>query len=202
MPMTDRDKRTLKIGGATLAGIVGLFLIYTLLSPGGGEVALPSFAPPPSGATPSGSVAPSVGPSGSPTVQPTVPPVQNFSGRDPFSVPPILLTTPSASTTSPTDSVTPTGSGTGTGTVTPTTPPPSTPSGSSTVVGGHTVVLLDVFPRNGKTRAQVEVDGTVYNVAEGGMFDAGQFEFRSASGNCATFLYGDESFTLCATSSK
>ncbi len=70
------------------------------------------------------------------------------------------------------------------------------------MIGGHTVVLLDVFQRNGKTRAQVEVDGTVYNVAEGGMFDAGQFEFRSASGNCATFLYGDESFTLCATSSK
>ena len=199
MPLTDRDKRTLKIGGVTLAGIVGLFLIYTLLSPGGGEVALPSFAPPPTGATPSGSVGPSVGPSGSPTVQPTVPPVENFSGRDPFSVPPILATTTAPTTTPPTDSGATTTPPT---TTPPTTTPPSNPSGSSTVIGGHTVVLLDVFQRNGKTRAQVEVDGTVYNVAEGGTFDAGQFEFRSASGNCATFLYGDESFTLCATSSK
>ena len=70
------------------------------------------------------------------------------------------------------------------------------------MVGGHTVVLLDVFPKDGKTRVQVEVDGTVYNVAKGGTFASGQFEFRSASGNCATFLYGDQSFSLCATSSK
>jgi hypothetical protein len=70
------------------------------------------------------------------------------------------------------------------------------------VVGGHTVVLLDVFPKDGKTRVQVEVDGTVYNVAKGETFASGQFEFRSASGNCATFLFGDQSFSLCATSSK
>lgn len=199
MPLTDRDKRTLKIGGITLAGIVGLFLIYTLLSPGGGEVALPSFAPPAtSTATGGPSVGPSTGPSASGSGQPTVPPVQNFSGRDPFSVPAILAT-PASTTTPPTDSGS---TSTPPTTTPPSSTPPSTPSGSSTVIGGHTVVLLDVFPRNGKTRAQVEVDGTVYNVAEGGTFAAGQFEFRSASGNCATFLYGDESFTLCATSSK
>ena len=200
MPLTDRDRRTLIIGGCTLAGIVALFLIYTLLTSGSGsEVALPPFSPPASTATGGPSSGPTGSQTGTPSVQPTVPPVQNFSGRDPFSVPPILQTT------SPTTS---SGGTTSTSTSTSTTPPstsspPTTPGGgSSTVIGGHTVVLLDVFPKDGKTRVQVEVDGTVYNVAEGGTFASGQFEFRSASGNCATFLFGDQSFSLCATSSK
>jgi hypothetical protein len=50
--------------------------------------------------------------------------------------------------------------------------------------------------------AQVEVDGTIYNVAEGDQFAGGTFELRDVAGNCATFLYGDESFTLCVTPSK
>ena len=70
------------------------------------------------------------------------------------------------------------------------------------MVNGHTVVLLDTFFRNGAHIAQTEVDGTVYNVAVGDTFSPGHFELRSISGNCATFLNGDESFGLCATSSK
>lgn len=200
MPLTDRDRRTLIIGGCTLAGIVALFLIYTLLTSGGGsDVALPPFSPPASTATGGPSSGPTGSQTGTPTIQPTVPPVQDFTGRDPFSVPPILQTASAATSTSG-SSPPPSGGST---TPPPTTPPPTAPGGgSSTVIGGHTVVLLDVFPKDGKTRVQVEVDGTVYNVAQGGTFASGQFEFRSASGNCATFLYGDQSFSLCATSSK
>ena len=68
-------------------------------------------------------------------------------------------------------------------------------SGGETV-GGHSVRLVDVFVDNGSPRAQVEVDGTVYTVSEGEVF-AENFELVSASGECATMLFGDDQFTLC-----
>ena len=64
-------------------------------------------------------------------------------------------------------------------------------------------MLLDVFPRNGVEMAQVEIDGTVYTIAEGETFGPNRaFELRSVSGNCGTFLFGDQSFTLCITPQK
>jgi hypothetical protein len=46
------------------------------------------------------------------------------------------------------------------------------------------------------------VDGTVFDVGIGDQFSGGRFELRSVAGNCATFLFGDESFTLCITAQK
>jgi hypothetical protein len=210
MPLTPRDRRTLIIGGAIMGVILVGFLLFNVLFNGSSTTAGPSFAPLGSGTggpvpTGSASQGPSVAPT--PSTPPTVPPNQNFSGRDPFSVPADLASTSATSTS--------TGSGTGTGTSTqsptgtggPTntssTPPPSNPGGgSSIVIGGHTVVLLDTFSRGGKDLAQVEVDGTVYDVAVGARFAAGAFELRSTSSSCATFLFGDQPFSLCATASK
>ena len=59
--------------------------------------------------------------------------------------------------------------------------------------------LIDTFTTNGVAHATVEVDGIVYNPAEGATFAGGNFELRDVAGNCATFLFGDESFTLCFT---
>ncbi len=70
------------------------------------------------------------------------------------------------------------------------------------MIGGHTVVLIDTFTQNGVQKATVSVDGTVYHPAEGDTFAGGQFELRDVAGNCATFLYGDQSFTLCFVPSK
>ena len=85
-----------------------------------------------------------------------------------------------------------------------TSSPPTQPGGgSSEVVGGKTVVLLSVFRVAGEPVVQVEVDGRVFsNIGIGDTFDSGRYELRSVSGDCATFLYGDESFTLCAISPK
>jgi hypothetical protein len=69
-------------------------------------------------------------------------------------------------------------------------------------VGGSTVVLLGIFERDGATRVQVEVDGTVYDVGIGDQFAGGRFELRSVGENCATFLFGDEQFTLCISAQK
>ncbi len=197
MPLADRDRRTLIIGGVIVGVLLVGLLLFTLLSGGGGTEALPSFPPP-------GSPPPSAAPSTTPTTVPQ--PVAVFTGRDPFSKPGAFVTA-SSSSGSPTGSPT-SGSGSGSGTGSPSSssssPPPTQPgNGSSESVGGHQVVLLDTFTANGQTRAQVEIDGTVYNVSVGESFGPGnRYELRSVSGDCATFLFGDESFTLCTTPQK
>ncbi|MGH2764527.1 MAG: hypothetical protein ACRDKA_01225 [Actinomycetota bacterium] len=65
--------------------------------------------------------------------------------------------------------------------------------GQSVTMGGKTVTLIDVIDEN---TVQVEVDGRTFTVDEGEEF-AQNFEVASVSGNCARFLFGDESFTLC-----
>lgn len=201
MPLTDRDRRTLIVGGAILGVLLLGFFLFNTLAGGGGEEALPTLPPitaAPSGGPGGGSVSPSPEPSNG-----GQPPV--FTGRDPFSIPPALIPPSSAPPTS--GSTTPPTSGPPTTGPPPTSPPtsapPSTPGGgSSTVKGGKTIVLLDVFQQAGQPMVQVEVNGTVYNVGIGERFGGGSFELRSVSGDCATFLFGDEPFTLCANSTK
>jgi hypothetical protein len=70
------------------------------------------------------------------------------------------------------------------------------------VVGGETVTLLDVFRRSGIVQAQVAVNSTVYIVRVGQTFANGEFQLRSIVKGCATFLHGDEAFTLCVKGPK
>ncbi len=188
MPLTDRDKRTLKYGGIAVGALLVLFLGSRLLFGGGGE------EPSTTGTIRRPSATPT--PTATPTATQT--PVAQFAGRDPFSTPPEFLVggTSTATASSPGGSPSSPGG--------PTTSPPSQPGGgSSSNLGGHSVVLLDVFMRNGEGHAQVEIDGVVYTVAVGERFGpSNRFELRSVSGNCGTFVFGDESFTLCITPSK
>jgi hypothetical protein len=213
VPLTQRDRRTLTIGGV-VAGvlIVGVLLMNVLGGGGGEELALPPFPPPGGGG---------ISPSPTPTSTSTISPVAVFAGRDPFSIPGAFgaagsSTTSSGGTSSGGSSTTSTSTSTSTGTSsstststapgggTSTSSPPTQPgNGSSTNVGGHTVVLLGVFPRNGVEHAQVEIDGTVYTPAVGQTFGpARSFRLQSTSGNCATFVFGSEPFTLCLTPQK
>ena len=197
MPISDRDKRTLRIGGI-VAGvlIVGLVLFNVLSGGGGTETALPP--------TPPRSGTPTATPTVTPTTTPT--PVAQFTGRDPFSTPPQFLVATGTSGTGSSSSggSSSSSSSSGSGSSSSTSPPPTQPGGgSSENLGGHTVVLLDTFRVSGTDRAQVEIDGVVYNVAVGEQFGPGnRFELRSVSGNCGTFVFGDQSFTLCITPSK
>ena len=217
MPLNDRDRKALKVGG-----IVAAVLVLALVGLGqlgkGGAPALPPLSVGPSTATGPVATGPGVtGPSesGSPS-QGGPSPSPIFSGRDPFSLPPQFQTiAPPSGVTGPgptgrrrpvprptgsTGGPGPTGStGGGPGPTGSTNPPTN---GSTTVIGGHTVVLIDTFTSNGVSHATVEVDGIVYNPAEGATFAGGNFELRDVAGNCATFLFGDESFTLCFTPSK
>ena len=199
MPLTPRDRRTLMIGGGILGFLLVAFFLFNTLSGGGEDVAIPEFptvsAPPGGGG---GEETPTVSPSNGISPQPV------FTGRDPFSIPPglsPLAPTGSGSTVPPSGSTSTSTVPPSSGSTTPTTTPPTTPGGnSSLVLGGKTVVLLDTFKQG--TRAQFEVDGTVYNVGIGDTFGGGSFELQSINGDCATFLYGDEPNTLCANSTK
>jgi hypothetical protein len=209
MPLNDRDRRALKIGG-----IIAAVLVLALLGLGqlgkGDTPALPPLTVGPS--TPggvTGGTGPTVGPTVSPSPSEGGPsPSPIFSGRDPFSLPPQFVTGSPGGSTGPAPTGPsgpgPTGPGPTGPTGSPTSPPPTLPptNGSSTVVGGHSVVLIDTYTMNGVQHASVSVDGTVYHPAEGDTFAGGNFQLRDVAGNCATFLFGDESFTLCFTPSK
>ena len=200
MPLTPRDRRTLMIGGGVLGVLLVGFLLMNMLSGGGEDEAIPSL--PPITVAPDGGGGGTVSPSPSGGVSP----IPVFTGRDPFSIPPALRRRPRASSRRATSTTPPPSDGTTPPTTStpPTSPPPTDPGGgSSEVVGGKTVVLLSVFTSGGQSMVQVEVDGQVFNnVAIGETFDNGRYELRSVSGDCATFLFGDESFTLCANSTK
>jgi hypothetical protein len=196
MALSERDRRTVTVGGIAVGVLLAGFVLFSFL--GGGEEPFPPIPPTTPG---TGSPSPSPGGEG--------PPIQSFTGRDPFSVPPAL--SPSPSPTSPPGGGSQSPSPPGGGSQSPSppggggsqTPSPTAPgNGSSQNVGGSTVVLLDIFQRDGATHVQVEVDGTVYDVVVGEQFAGGRFELRSVGGTCATFLFGDESFTLCITAQK
>ena len=203
MPLTPRDRRTLMIGGGVLGVLLIGFLVMNLLAGGGGDEAIPSLPPITVGPDDGGGGVVSPSPTGG------VSPIPVFTGRDPFSVPPALTSAPATSGPPPSGSVPPPSGSVPppSGSVPPpsgTASPPSDPGGgSSEIVGGKTVVLLSVFTSGGQPMVQVEVDGRVFNnVGIGETFDNGRYQLRSVSGDCATFLFGDESFTLCANSTK
>ena len=198
MPISDRDKRILKIGGIVVGVLLVAFLLFNLLSGGGGtEQASRTSRPATSSVTQTLS--------GTPTLTPS--PVLVLPVRDPFSAPPgFAVTSTSSGSTTSTGGTTTTSTGgtTTTSTGGPTTTAPGGPgNGSSDTIGGHTVVLITAFTANGVEQAQVSVDGTVYNPSAGESFGPNnQYRLQSVSGNCATFLFGDESFTLCVAPNK
>ena len=64
------------------------------------------------------------------------------------------------------------------------------------MIGGHNVKLVSVAG-NGK-KLDVQVDGKVHTVEPGATFDD-NFELVKIDGECAKFLFGDQSFELCET---
>jgi hypothetical protein len=172
------------LGGVGLVAL--LFFVFVVL---GGDETGPETAPTsPVSSPPAIPATPGTG-VGEPTEEPPRA-VTFFGGRDPF-VPLI------APTTAPTGSPGPNGS------PLPTTSPPpdggtdgtdgDPTDGDGIGVTGRPVVLVDVLD---ESSVQVEVEGDPVTVSEGQRF-AGSYQVVSVESNCARFLYGDESFTLC-----
>jgi hypothetical protein len=188
--MSTRERTMLIVLGVIVVAAGAFFL----LTRGGEE---------PEQAAPAPTSPPQVAPG--PVTRPPKPPRTPtfFGGRDPFVplvVPPVTGTGTTDGTTdgtqdggAPTDDGAPTDGGQPTDGVTPPQGPGQQPG---VTVGSRSVVVIDVFTRNGREVVQVEVDGRTYTVGEGDTF-AQNFQVTSISGTCATFLFGDESFTTC-----
>ena len=91
MPLNERDRKALKIGGIVAAVLVLGLLALGQLGKGGGSALPPlSVGPPVSGGPTGVTGVPSTGPSGSVSPSQSGGPVPSpiFSGRDPFSLPP------------------------------------------------------------------------------------------------------------------
>lgn len=190
-----------------IAIVVGLLIVllgavYFLFLRGGDEEVVPPPAAAP--AVP----APTPEPTETPQPDDGEPPVETFevfAPRDPFE--PLIAAGGVAGDTGGGGGDTGAGDGTGAGTDGGTTDGTDGTDGGTTDPGtgdgangsnvdGHRVKVIDVFRENGRDRAQVQVDGTVYTVDEGENF-AENFRLVSASGRCATMLFGDDEFTLC-----
>jgi hypothetical protein len=211
MPISDRDKRTLRIGGIVLGVLLVAFLLLKLLGGGGSEEGATSFSPRTTTPAPGGTTGGGNGTgSESPSLAPSA--VMVLPVRDPFAIPAgFPASSGGTSTSGSTSSGTSTSSGgttTTTTTTSATTPgggtrTPTQPSGATQTVGGHQVTLIDTFTTNGVEQATVSVDGTVYRPSAGETFGPSkQYKLQSVSGNCATFLFGDQSFTLCVPQNK
>jgi hypothetical protein len=158
-----------------IGGVVALLLIaFLVLSGGGGtpESLGPTATPSRPIVRPSASPSPSLGEIPLPETD------QSFEGKDPFQP---LVT-----------------AGGGGGTPAPGVSP--TPTSTANPTGGgqqaHHVTLEDIFTQNGTRFATVKVDDKEYTVREGETFDD-NFKVLSLGKSCGTFVFGDETFTLC-----
>jgi hypothetical protein len=193
--VSPRERNMLIVLGVIVVAAGAFFL----LTRGGGEPeeAAPAPAPPPQ-------VAPQ--PDERPPKPPRTPTF--FGGRDPFV--PLVVAAAAGEDGAPTDGEPTDGEptdgaptdgapadggqpGVTVGQVAPPTGPGQRPG---VTVGGHSVVVIDTFARADEEIVQVEVDGQAFTVGEGDRF-AQNFQVVSIEGECATFLFGDESFTTC-----
>jgi len=189
--MTKRERNMLIILGVVAVSALAVFFLVL----GGEEEQQAAPTPPTSSPAPT-SVTPGTGVE-EPTEEPPEPPraVTFFGGRDPF-VPLVEEEAATDGGTSPSPGAPP-APGAPPGPPSPGAPP-APPSGDVTdedgpSVTGRPVVLIDVIDEQS---AQVEVDGVPLTVSEGQRF-ARLYRMVSVEANCARFLYGDESFSLC-----
>jgi hypothetical protein len=121
-----------------------------------------------------------------------------FGGKNPFTRPLSLPSTPTSTTEPGSGSSTSTTTTVpGSGSTSTTVPPPPDPADQQPT-RGQAVALLDVYDDALGTQAQVRVGSTVYLVGEGDVF-AVSFKVVSldlATG-CGRFLFGDSPFDLC-----
>jgi hypothetical protein len=182
-------QRTLIIGAAGLVLLlVFFFIIRPLLFNSGGGGSTPSSLPPL--ARPRVTTTTTLAPGSAPAET-----FEVFRGKNPF----LPLVNPAG--TGGTAETTVGGGGT-TGTTpagsTGTTVPSGTSGGAATEPrASQRVALINVYQSGGKTVADVRVNDTVFTKLAPGDTFATNYKVVSLSGQCGTFLFGDERFQLC-----
>ena len=162
-----------------IVGVIAILaLVYVLFLSGGGNApeAFPTFTPRPSSR-----------PTDQPTpTQPAVPETfEVFEGKDPFRPLVALGGSTGGGTTGGTTTGTTTTGGTTTG----------APSSGGTSASQH-VTLISIDGSGSNRTATVDVDSTEYTVKVGDTF-ASNYRVKSLSSSCGTFVFGDQTFTLC-----
>lgn len=198
-PAADRKKLLLASGAGALAvAMLGYFVVLPAFS-GDSADAAPATAI--RKTQPKGSAADKKAPAAKPAAKkPVTQPASynDVASRDnpfhPLYIPPQKRAVP-VSTAGPGTGPAPAAPGTGTGTTT--TPPTGagSGSGSNASVGGQRVALMTVYGKDGVQYAQTKVGDVVYTPKVGQVF-AVSYKLLATSGKSATFLYGDEQFTL------
>lgn len=208
------SKRKLAIvggAGVTALAVVGYFVVLPMLSGGSADDSAPvavrrGKAPVTAAdAKAAKAKAGAAKPAAKPAVQPAS--YNDVSARqDPFKplvaepvkapAAPVAPPADGSGTGSGTGAVPPAdGSGTGTGTTgTGSTGTGSAPGGSATV-GGQRVALVTVYAKDGKQYAQTKVGDKVHTPMVGEVF-AGTYKLLATNGKTATYLFGDEQFSL------
>jgi hypothetical protein len=185
---TDKRKRLLLAGAAVLAvAVVGNFAVRPMLSGGSSTeaVSVVKHATPKKTAKKATAAKPAAKPVAQPKTYPDV-----YARTDPFAplVRPPVVAAPAAPAAAPGSTTT----GGTTGTTGSTT---GTTSGSSASVGGQRVALVHVYTKDGKSYAQTKVGDTVFTPVVGSVF-GGSYKLLATSGKTATYLFGDEQFSL------
>ncbi len=196
-PETDRRKLAVVAGAGALAvAVLGYFVVVPML--GGGSSA-PEQAFVTRRAPQSAKKNPAAKPvAKKPVAQQPAAYADTSARTDPFKplieevhTPPNAVLPPGAPGAQP--AVPASGGGTTTGGTTGTSS--GTSSGSSATVGAQRVALMTIFTKDGKQIAQTKVGDTVHSPTVGQVF-AGSYKLLAVSGKTATYLYGDEQFTL------
>lgn len=189
---TDRRKMALvALAGALLVAVLGYFVVLPAFAGGDGASApVTSVKKAPAAKAPAKKAAKKPA-AKKPAAQPAT--YNDLGGRKhPFFD---LYKEPKAAPVLPGGT---TGGTTTGGTVAPATSTGGTTTasgGSSATVAGQRVALMTVYAKDGSSFAQTRVGEVVYTPRVGQVF-AGQFKLLAVSGKTATYLYGDEQFTL------
>lgn len=151
-----------------IVGIIAALAVIYLLFLSGGDGAPEAFPTIAPRPTTTTRPAPIVSPT------PTAPPetFEVFEGKDPFR------------------SLVPAGG------VSPIPQPSGSPGSSGGAGGSQHVTLIGISGTGGNRTATVEVNSTQYDVKEGDTF-AGSYRVKNLTSDCGTFVFGDETFTLC-----
>jgi hypothetical protein len=151
-----------------IVGIIAALAVIYLLFLSGGESEPEAF--PSFTPRPTSTAVPTVAPTSVTTSPPET--FEVFEGKDPFR--PLVPA----------------------GGVSPVPAPSGSPGSSGGANGSQHVTLIDISGSGENRTATVEVNSTQYEVKEGDTF-AGSYRVKNLTADCGTFVFGDETFTLC-----
>jgi hypothetical protein len=189
-PESGSDRRKLAVvagAGVLVVGLLGYFVAMPMLS---GSADAAASAPVVTHTAPKKADAKAAPKAAAAAAKPVAQPASYadvYARTDPFKP---LVPDPVAAPAAPAPGAVPGGTVTA-----PTGTTGTSTTGSSATVAGQRVSLVHVYAKDGKSYAQTKVGDQVYSPVVGSTF-GGSFKLLATSGRTATYLFGDEQFSL------